>query len=134
MATVQIQGRKLEGTPAGRAVKAPTPSGFKGSVYRVEVREAPPRFSRGDERDDGRNILSAVLIGMSWTTVGYVVGHKGDWFAYSKDPFNTYAKKSLPNGRTRRSKVYVPPLTGGRQRTVREAAWVVISSQFGYGS
>lgn len=125
MAGVMLAGEKLAGMPEARAVRMKSPAGFHGSMYRVEVREAAPRFSRGDGKDEGRNILSAVLIGARWVGIGYVVGSRGDWFAYDRDPFNTTVKKRMPNGTVRRGKVYVPPLTGGRQRTVREAAWVV---------
>lgn len=134
MATVLIQGDKLSGTPQTRAVKVPAPAGYAGSVYRVEVLEAAPRFNRGDGRDGGRNILAAVLIGIRWTQAGYVIGQRGDWFAYTEYPFQTKLVRPREGARRRRVAQYVPSLTGGRRATVREAAQVLVGAKYGKGA
>lgn len=129
MSTITITADTLAGTPEARVVRLPAPEGLDGSLYRVEVREAPPKFGH-----EGRNILSAVLIGMRWIEVGYVVGRHGDWFAYGEYPYRTELRRAREGARRRRVPVYVPPLSGGRRATVREAAGVVLGSRFGYGA
>jgi hypothetical protein len=49
------------------------------SIYVVEQLEGAPTFSKGDGKDEGRNLLAAALIGPMWRSLGYVQGTKGTW-------------------------------------------------------
>jgi hypothetical protein len=66
------------------------------SLYAVERLRPAPTFSKGDGKDDGRNLLGALLIGPSWDVVGYVAGSRGAWSAYTAQEFREYRGRSLP--------------------------------------
>ena len=78
-----INGDKLAGTPAFKLSRLPNRTPIDNlSVYRVEVKDPPPTFNKGDGYDSGRNLLGALLIGPSWRVVGWVIGERGEWRAY----------------------------------------------------
>lgn len=56
---------------------------FGFSLYAVEAKRPAPTFHKGDGKDGGRNLLGALLIGSSWDTIGWVLGHRGAWHAYT---------------------------------------------------
>jgi hypothetical protein len=67
------------------------------SLYVVERLRPAPTFNRGDGYDGGRNLLGALLIGPCWDTVGYVVGTRGAWHAYTaRDWYRHGSRRGLP--------------------------------------
>lgn len=75
------------------------------SLYVVERLEGPPTFSVGDSKDDGRNLIAAVLIGSYYRMVGYVVGERGRWDAYTEREWLAWARdrrRRLPTHRASR--------------------------------
>lgn len=118
MSAIDIPADRLAGTPEARAVRLPEKINGH-SVYRIEYRDPPPTYNKGDGYDGGRNILSAVLIGMCWRGTGYVVGGRGDWAAYPEWPVKTVKRK----------RVYARTIA--RRATVREAGRALLASRFG---
>ena len=67
------------------------------SLYVVETLNPPPTFTQGDGYDGARNLLGAVLIGPVYRTVGYVVGARGAWSAYTSQQWHDHgARPGLP--------------------------------------
>lgn len=62
------------------------------SLYVVEAQSPPPTFNVGDGRDNGRNLLGALLIGPSWVAIGYVLGSRGHWCAYGVREWNEHRR------------------------------------------
>lgn len=64
------------------------------SLYVVERLRPAPTFHKGDGYDGGRNLLGALLIGPTWDTVGYVVGGRGMWHAYTVGEWHRHGDRS----------------------------------------
>jgi hypothetical protein len=87
MSTTRTKTRRLGTVQGGRA---------KLSLYAVERLDPPPTFHKGDGKDDGRNLLGALLIGPTWRTVGYVVGRRGAWSAFTCEQWRQARGRKLP--------------------------------------
>lgn len=67
---------------------------FGQSLYVVEVEEPAPTFTQGDGRDRARNLISALLIGPRRVLLGYVLGTRGSWHAYTAHDWNEQSASS----------------------------------------